>query len=234
MTPPRDRAPVFLCGLPGSGVERVAAWLSAQDGVHVRRERFEVAPDFITSAFDPRLAQLLDQTALAMLVRRYQRALARSHLPEGVQVVDWLPVLDARVVPAIKLALPGARIVRVVRAAQDSLLDWLAFGWMPGFPIADPLAAARWLRLAHAHLDLAAALLPALAIDADALTASTDATTRQRLVESIGLPVPSASPTATAAASRDGLPASFPPGHAAHYREFLSAAFTALDGMPSG
>lgn len=226
------RAPVFLCGLPGSGVEQVAAWLSARAGVVVRRDRFDAAPDFIDGEFDPRLAQALDTPLLAMLARRYRRSLERLNVADGVQVVDWLPALDARLLPAIRHALPGARVLHVGRDPHDALLNWLAFGWVRGTPVGEPLVAARWLRLAHLHLELATSLLPSLSIEAGNLAAAAGASLRAQVAEFVGFPVPTDAAAAQAAPhGLDGLPIHFEPGHARHYREALPDAFTALDGL---
>jgi hypothetical protein len=226
----RGTAPVFLCGLPGSGVGQVAALLADQPGWFVRRERFDTAPDFISAPFDARLGQPLGQGDLALLARRYRRPLQRAGVAETTRVVDWIPVLDARVVPAIRRALPGARLVIVQREPHDMLLDWLGFGWSEGFSMADPLTGARWLRLAATHLDQAAALLPSFRVDPDALLAAGDSDMRMRLGVFLGVADLQPGPmTRGARKGRGGLPVSFPPGHSSHYREVFSEAFATLD-----
>lgn len=227
----RGTAPILLCGLPGSGVAQVAALLADQSGWFVRRERFEAVPDFISAPFDSRLVHPLDQAGLAVLARRYRRPLERAKVPETTQVVDWLPVLDARIVPAIKHALPGTRLLIVAREPQDMLLDWMAFGWSQGYSMPDPLTGARWIRLAAAHLDLAAKMLPAFHADPDALLAKGGGASRRQLGEHLGLAELAWGPLARGARrGRGGLPVCFNAGHAAHYREVLSEAFAALDG----
>jgi tetratricopeptide (TPR) repeat protein len=226
----RGAAPILLCGLPGSGVAQVAALLADQPSWFVRRERFEATPDFISAPFDDRLLQPLDQAGLAVLARRYRRPLERAKVAETAQVVDWLPVLDARVIPAVRRALPGARLLIVTREPQDMLLDWLAFGWSQGFSMPDPLTGARWMRLAAAHLDLAAKMLPSFRADPDALLAKGGSASRRQLGEHLGLAELAWGPLARGARrGRGGLPVSFTPGHAAHYREVLSEAFGALE-----
>ncbi|MBU6477263.1 MAG: tetratricopeptide repeat protein [Xanthomonadaceae bacterium] len=227
----RGLAPILLCGLPGSGVAQVAALLADQPGWFVRRERFEAVPDFISAPFDSRLEHPLDQAALAVLARRYRRPLERAQVPETTQVVDWLPVLDARVVPAVRRALPGVRLVIVAREPQDMLVDWLAFGWSQDYSMPDPLTGARWMRLAAAHLDLAAQMLPVFRADPDALLATGGGSARRQLGESLGLGEMAWGPLARGARrGRGGLPVCFTAGHAAHYREVLSEAFAALEG----
>jgi tetratricopeptide (TPR) repeat protein len=227
----RGTAPILLCGLPGSGVAQVAALLADQPGWFVRRERFDAVPDFISAPFDSRLMQPLDQAALAVLGRRYRRPLERAKVAETVQVVDWLPVLDARIVPTIKRALPGTRLLIVAREPQDMLLDWMAFGWSQGYSMPDPLTGARWMRLAAAHLDLAAKMLPAFRADPDALLAKGGGASRRQLGEHLGVAELAWGPLARGARrGRGGLPVCFNAGHAAHYREVLSEAFAALEG----
>lgn len=229
---PGVAAPILLCGLPGSGVGQVAALLADQSGGFVRRERFESVPDFISAPFDDNLLRTLDKPSLAMLARRYRRPLERAQIPEDTQVIDWIPVLDARVLPAVKRALPGVRLLLAVRDPQDMLLDWLGFGWSEGFSMPDPLAGARWLRLAAAHLELAAQLLPTLRVDPDALLSGDGEDVRRGLAGFLGRDAIEPGPLARAALKgRGGLPVSFPSGHASHYRELLSEAFATLDGI---
>ncbi|HEX5353598.1 MAG TPA: tetratricopeptide repeat protein [Rhodanobacteraceae bacterium] len=227
----RGMAPVFLCGLPGSGVGQVAALLADQPGWFVRRERFEVAPDFVNAPFDANLIQALGQSDLGRLAWRYRQPLQRAGVAETVRVVDWLPVLDARVVPAIKRALPGARLLVVRREPHDMLLDWLGFGWSEDFSMPDPLTGARWLRLAATHLELAASVLPSFRVDPDAAMAAGDQDMRMRLGVFLGLAELKPGPLARGARKgRGGLPVNFPPGHSSHYREVFSEAFATLDG----
>lgn len=226
----RGAAPVFLCGLPGSGVGQVAAMLADQPDWFVRRERFEATPDFVSAPFDARLNQTLEQADLALLARRWRRPLQRAGVAETTRVVDWVPVLDARVVPAIKRSLPGARLVIVQREPHDMLLDWLGFGWSEGFSMPDVLSGARWLRLAATHLAQAATMLPSFRVDPDALLAAGNSDMRMRLGVFLGLADLQAGPlTRGARKGRGGLPVNFPPGHSSHYREVFSEAFATLD-----
>jgi tetratricopeptide (TPR) repeat protein len=225
-----DAAPVFLCGLPGSGVGQVAALLADQPGWFVRRERFETAPDVVNAPFDPRLGQPLGQADLALLARRYRRPLERAGATDLGRVIDWIPVLDARVAPVIKRVLPGARLVIVQREPHDMLLDWLGFGWTEGFSMPDALTGARWLRLAATHIVQAAAILPSFRVDPDALLAAGDSAMRMRLGVFLGVADLQPGPMARGARKgRGGLPVGFPPGHSSHYREVFSEAFATLD-----
>jgi len=225
----RVEPPVMLAGLPGSAVKRLAALLEDQPRLALRRDRFTSSPDFISAPFDERLLQP-QEPDLRLLQRRYARALQQAHLREGTRVIDWLPYLDARVLPALKRALPGVRVVLVRSDARDALLNWLAFAGNRRLVMRDPVAAAYWLKRALAHQKLAEELLPACVVDdAAALSQHPEAAQSKALAEFLGLDalVPG---TLSRAADRNraGLPVSFARGHAAHYREALAEAFAAL------
>jgi tetratricopeptide (TPR) repeat protein len=229
---PRGNPPVLLCGLPGSGVARIAALLADQPGWFVRRERFTaLVSDPVSMPFDERFLQPLDQAALGLCARRYQRQSERVATAATSRIADWIPVLDARVVPVLRRALPGLRVVIARRELHDTLLHWLAFGSAHGYGVPDQVAGAHWLRRAGAHLAEAAALLPALYVDSDALIGVPDGDdARQRLGEFLGIAVLAPGPATRAAGiGRGGLPAGFAAGHARHYREVLPEAFAVLD-----
>ncbi len=160
-------APTVLVGLPGSGVHRLANLLARQPGLKVRSDYF-AGGELLARADDPRLLQPLGQAELESMARRYARGLRRA-VPEGQQAIDWLPLLDARLLPALKRALPGVHLLLAWREPEACLLDWLAFGYQRGFPLRDVAQAQRWLQQAGAHLALGVELLPAQALDMDAL-----------------------------------------------------------------
>lgn len=223
-------APILLTGLPGSGIGRLAALLGDQSELAVRRDRFSASTDFISAAFDERLLRSMSQSDLAFLHRRYARPLQRSNLREGARVIDWLPYLDARVLPALKRALPGVRIVQVQCDPRDALLNWLVFGANAKLLMRDPLQAAHWLRVNQAHQKLATELLPVCAIEADAVLADPNGEEGKALAEFLGLQQLAPGPlTRAAERNRRGMPVSFEPGHAEHYREALAEAFVALE-----
>ena len=227
---PRIAAPVLLTHLPATGVGRVAPLLADQPALAVRRDRFTADSDFVSGAFDERLLRDLNLADLAFLQRRYARPLERSGLREGARVVDWLPWLDARVLPALKRALPGLRIVIVQRDLRDALLNWLAFGASAKLPLPDPVAGARWLKRAAAHLEAAADLLPLQAVDADSLLSAPDGDEGRALAAFLGLERLTAGPLAQAAErNKRGMPVDFASGHAENYRDALAEAFAALD-----
>lgn len=230
LTESRIEAPVLLTGLPGSGIGRLAALLGDQAGLAVRRDRFNADTDFISAAFDERLLRPLSQSDLAFLQRRYARPLLRGGLGEGARVIDWVPYLDARVLPALKRALPGVRVIQVRCEPRDALLNWLAFGANARLLMRDPLEAARWLKINLAHQAFATELLPACSIDAEAVLADPEGRQGKTLAEFLQLEQLVPGPlTRAAEKNRRGMPVSFPPGHAEHYGEALAEAFAALE-----
>jgi tetratricopeptide (TPR) repeat protein len=160
-------APIVLVGLPGSGVHRLASLLARQSGLKVRSEYFS-GSDLLARADDPRLLQPLGQAELESLARRYVRGLRRA-ARAGQQAIDWLPLLDARLLPTLKRALPGVRLLLAWRAPEACLLDWLAFGYQRGYPLHDVAQAQHWLQRAGAQLALGVELLPAQALDMEVL-----------------------------------------------------------------
>ncbi len=162
-------APLLLVGLPGSGVQRLAHLLARQSGIVVRSEGFRGTP-LLAAADDASLAQPWGVGELDALAHRYARQLRRA-AAAGERVIEWLPHLDARLLPLLRRALPGVRLLLAWREPQACLLDWLAFGYAPGYPVHDLAQARQWLQRAGAHLALAAELLPAQAVEMDALLA---------------------------------------------------------------
>ncbi|HEU0277149.1 MAG TPA: tetratricopeptide repeat protein [Rhodanobacteraceae bacterium] len=222
-------APVLLCGLPGSGLPLMAALLADQPGWVVRRDRFEASRDFIDAPFDPRLLQPLATDELERLAARYRQPVAQAGIAVATRIADWIPLLDARVVPALRRALPDARLVIVERRPEDTLLNWLGFGWAHGYAMPDVAAGARWLRLAYTHLDVAADLLPSLRIDPEAALGSQGEQVRGELAAFVGAASLEPGPfTLAAGVGRGGLPVRFPSGRAVRYREILSDAFALL------
>jgi hypothetical protein len=221
--------PVLFTGLPGSGVGRLAALLGDQAQLAVRSDRFGAGVDFVSSAFDDRLLRNLNQADLAFLQRRYSRPLQRGGLRIDARVIDWLPYLDARVLPALKRSLPGVRIVQVQCDPRDALLNWLAFGANARLLMRDPLEAARWMKTDIAHQAAAMELLPSCRIDAEAVLADPQGEQGKVLAEFLGLERLAPGPlTRAAEKNRRGMPLAFEPGHAEHYGDALAEAFVAL------
>lgn len=226
---PWAQAPILLLGLPGSRVEEVAALLSRQAGLSVNRQRVGAQP--LDDDLDlPDFEQTLGEFSEAERQRTRERWLA-SLRAVGVAtdrpVVEWLPRWDARLLALVHRAMPGTRIVVVERDPRDQLLNWLAFGWAPGFRCDDPLLAARWLAQArrHLHSSADAADPRRLVVSADAVLA--DPAGAGDLARFLGVAALEGEPVVSRGLG--GLSQSFAAGHWREYREALAAAFTLLD-----
>lgn len=222
--------PVFFFGLPGTSVRQIANLLAVQPQLLVRGQRGSTpVNDFLSVPFEARLSQPLGDADLRWLQRGYARALQRgAGSREGTRVIDWLPHLDARALPALKRALPGARLLVIAADPHDALLNWLAFGgdtrWVEG----DPVAVARWMKCQAAHLRLAMDLLPTHVIDDVTRLNDAGSNATRSLAEFLSLDGLAAG-TPMTRKNRAGLPLAFPPGHWRHYREALLEAFAALE-----
>ena len=219
----RHAPPLLLVGLPGAGADRLAALLADQPDVRLRRDHFDGGTDCLATAADPRLLGALAAGELEVLARRYARGHERLGAAADTLVVDWLPHLDARVLPVLKRVLPGVRLLIAARDPSACLLDWLAFGYRRGYADDDPQRLTRWLRAAQSQLDFAARVLPTHAVDMDALL-DDDAASRAALAQWLGRERLEDGPQAAAAARALGLPTRFPRGHLDHYRALLGGA----------
>lgn len=224
---PRHAPPVLLVGLPGAGADRLAALLADQAGVRLRRDHLDGGGDFLAAADDPRLLGALTAGELEVLARRYARGHERLGASAGTLIVDWLPHLDARVLPVLKRVLPGVRLLVAARDPAACLLDWLAFGYRRGYADDDPQRLARWLRVAQSQLDFAPRVLPTHAVDMDALLGGDDAS-RAALAQWLGRERLDDGPQAAAAERTLGLPTRFARGHLDHYRGLLAGALAEL------
>ncbi|MDR2011726.1 MAG: tetratricopeptide repeat protein [Rhodanobacter sp.] len=232
---PWERAPILLLGAPGSGVDQVAAVLSAQAGLSVLRDRAgSVLRDDDFNR--PRFAYYcggLSEADRAALRERYLAPLRAMGIALDRPIIDWLPRWDAHLLALLRRVMPGTRLIIVEREPCDTLLNWLAFGFVPGFPCADALAAAQWLARARRHLawGSAGAEPRRWVLAADALL-DHDERTRTELARFIGVDTLENLP---APRGLGGLPVRFAPGHAQAYRETLAEAFAALtDDAGSG
>jgi tetratricopeptide (TPR) repeat protein len=227
-------APVLLLGTPGSGVERVAALLADQPGLVVLRDRIgalQRIDDFNQPRFAYYAGELSDADRTA-LRERYLAPLRHAGIaPGGRTVVDWLPRWDAHLLALVRRAFPGTRLVIVERDPRDALLNWLAFGWARGFPLADLPAFSEWLARARDHIHYADALEEPkrLVIDADAVLDDPSAGGAP-LARFLGIDTLEAGAN-HAAMSRGlgGLPVRFARGHWKAYAEALAEPFARLE-----
>ena len=135
--------PLFLVGLPGSGVRAVAGALMNLNNVDILADRLTADPrhDFL---FDRRQTiDASDEDQLRRLRRRYWTTLEhhRNKLQAGVAGVDLLPctLMD---LPRIAKVFPKAAIGIVERSATDTVLHGKAFGWRDGEATTQSLAQA--------------------------------------------------------------------------------------------
>jgi tetratricopeptide (TPR) repeat protein len=225
-------APVLLLGTPGSGVERVAALLADQPALVVLRDRIgqlQRVDDFNQPRFAYYSGELSDTDRMA-LRERYLAPLRHAGIAPGRTIVDWLPRWDAHLLALVRRAYPGTRLVIVERDPRDAFVNWLAFGWARGFPLADLEAFSEWLARARDHIHYADALdEPArLVVDADAVL-DDPAGAGSALARFLGIDALEPG-TNHAAMSRGlgGLPVRFPRGHWQWYAEALSEPFAKL------
>ena len=229
---PWAQAPVLLLGTPGSGVERVAALLADQPGLVVLRDRIGMlqrADDFNQPRF-PHYCSELDDADREALRARYLAPLRAAGVALDRTLVDWLPRWDAHLLALVRRAFPGTRLIIVERDPRDALLNWLAFGWAPGFPCADVPIFSEWLARAREHLHYADALDEPrrLVVAADPLLDDA-ATHGGKLARFLGLDAlePGAN-LAAMAHGLGGLPVRFPRQHWPAYREALAEPFAKL------
>jgi tetratricopeptide (TPR) repeat protein len=230
---PWPNAPVLLLGTPGSGVERVAALLADQPGVTMLRDRIgavQRTDDFNHPRFQHYAGELSDADRTAIR-ERWLGPLRFVNARLDRVVVDWLPRWDAHLLALVRRAFPGAKLVIVERDPRDALMNWLAFGWARGFPLADLALFSHWLRRARDHIHYADALDEPrrLVVDADALLddplANGDALARFLGIDAL-------EPGANFAAMTHGLgklPVRFPHGHFERYRAALAEPFATLE-----
>ena len=221
----REAPHALLVGAPGSGVERVAALIADSERALVLADRFARDPrrDEIDAPQWARYAGPIDDADARLFVRHYEKPVARLALPEDRARIDWLPHFDARLVPMLHRAFGPTRLVVVEREPAAALLEWLAYGGAHGYRIDDLGAARDWLALAQSHLDAAREHggLPVHVVDADAAEAD-PAGTIAALAAFLELPAWTPGPaSARAATALGGLPARFPRGRAAAYRDML-------------
>ena len=231
---PSPEAPILLLGTPGSGVERVATLLAAQPGMVVLRDRIG-AHARVDDFSQPRIQHYcgeLDDDARAQLRERYQASLRTLGVAPGSIVIDWLPRWDAHLLALVRRAMPGTRLLIVDNDPRDALLNWLAFGWAPGFACVDVDAAAQWLKRARQHLQLGAELddPQRLLIAADALIDDPEGSS-EAITRFLGIDAPFRHDAQSAGLmlGHGGLPSRFPAGHWQAYREALAGAFARLE-----
>lgn len=171
---PDGRGPeALLLGLPGSGIELVAAILARVPGVALLADRLGPDPRMDGLAAGEDRYGALEDSEAQLFARKYARAVERIGVPAAARIVDWIPAFDGRVALALRETFGRVRAVVVASPPRLALLNWLAVGTMHRWSAADTLAAARWIASAQAHLDALDALTGAevLRVDAQRLLA---------------------------------------------------------------
>jgi tetratricopeptide (TPR) repeat protein len=220
-------APILLLGTPGSGVERVAALLADQPQLTVLRDRISamVRDDEFSR---PRFAHYCGELGAPereALRERWLAPLRAAGVALDRPVVDWLPRWDAHLLALVRRAMPGTRLVVVEGEPRDALLNWLAFGWAPGFPCADAVAGAEWLVRARRHLHVGSDLDEPRRLVVDAGTLP-DGAGADALARFLGIDALRAGEHFAATGHGfGGLPARFAAGHWRAYADALADAF---------
>jgi hypothetical protein len=143
---------------------------------------------------------------------------------------DWLVHWDARAVPLLQHALPGTRLIAVLRDPRDLLLNWLAFGAPAGPVFADPVTNAAWLanQLEHLLFSRDDLRLPVLIVDMDRFDADASAAMHD-IASFADLPTaPDPQPALQRRTGAGRLPMLLPAGRWRAYRGELDAAFAVL------
>jgi hypothetical protein len=223
---------VMLWGPPGGGAERLAATLRQSPGQPLLQaavnapRRPEYPEPFIARALNPaELSGVVEEVAPV-----YARML-EPHLAQGERgVIDWISQWDSRLVPVLRHALPGTRLIAVLCDPRDMLLHWLAFGTQANLKLSDPVAAAAWLgnQIEHLLFSRDALQLPVLLVDMDRFDAQ-PAETMQAIMEFAALSAPpDPKPALRPLVGIGHLPALLPAGHWRAYRDELAKAFALL------
>lgn len=210
---------MFLCGAPGSGVERVASVLQAEATLF-RADRLGPNPPqdgFQNFAVIEALAS--GSVDGKEVVERWRAALPARGVPQG-NVFDWLPWWDNALLIALRPHLREAMLLLVVRDPRDMLLEWLAFGSSLPFVFPSPIEAARWLA---DNLNQMAALhemqwFPTRVVHTDTIghdPAAAAAVVNEALQSQIPAPASVGPPY-------------FPAGHWRHYSQALAEPFAVL------
>lgn len=141
----------YLCGLPGSGVERVATVIG-HAGYPLRDDRFGPNPPQDALQNPDRIAELAAGTlAPERMLAEWRAALPARGIGDGI-VIDWLPLWDNALLKMLRPLQPEAIVVFALRDPRDMLLEWLAFGSAVPYGMRTPTDAARWLAAHLAHV----------------------------------------------------------------------------------
>ena len=214
----QDR-PLFVTGLPGSGVERVLSVLGAASPV-VRTDRFGATPPNDPFQRFDTLAQLASgDLSSEALVQQWRDALPARGIANG-NIIDCLLWWDNGLLWSLRQHLPQGRLLAVLRDPRDMLLEWLAFGGSYPFALNTITEATGWLQrsleqLANLHDQ---SLYPVALMRIDGVENNP-----QAMAQLLGQVFGTAFPVVNQLP-----PARLPAGHWRQYRDVLGAAFNNL------
>ena len=151
---PRGRGtpPVaYLWGVPGSGVEKVAAVIG-HAGYPLRADRFTPNPPR-DPLQNPDTIASLNAAALApeALLAQWRAALPARGVHDGM-IIDWLPFWDNALLKMLRPLQPGAIVMIALRDPRDMLLEWMAFGSPIPFGLPSANDAALWIARQLQHV----------------------------------------------------------------------------------
>jgi Flp pilus assembly protein TadD len=141
----------YLWGLPGSGVEKVAAVIG-HAGYPLRADRFAPNPPQDPLQNPDTIAALNDgKLTPERLLAEWRAALPARGIRDGI-VIDWLPFWDNALLKMLRPLQPGAIVMIALRDPRDMLLEWLAFGSTMPYGITSSTDAALWMARQLQHV----------------------------------------------------------------------------------
>ena len=141
----------YVWGLPGSGVEKVAAVI-AHAGYPLRADRYAPNPPSDPLQNPDTIAALNDGSlSPERLLAEWRAALPARGVHDGI-IIDWLPYWDNALLKMLRPLQPEAIVVIALRDPRDTLLEWIAFGSPVPFGIASPTDAALWIARQLQHV----------------------------------------------------------------------------------
>ena len=226
-----EHAPTLVIGVPGSGVERIAALLADQPQLSVALDRARAVRDdgFDSRSFDHTRSEL-NAEGVAVLREEYLMPLRARGIALDRPLIDWIPRWDARHLIFARRVMPGTRVIVVDRDPRDAFLNWLAFGWLPYAGLNDFDAAIDWLPRAirHVRFGVEQGGLPHLVVNAERVLRDPVGAGAE-LAAFVG--VDALKPGALTARSTHGLgglPTGFDDGHWQAYADVLAEPFARL------
>jgi Flp pilus assembly protein TadD len=151
-TPVPGTPPVaYLWGVPGSGVEKVAAVIG-HAGYPLRADRFTPNPPRDPLQNPDTIAALNAGTlAPEALLAQWRAALPARGVHDGM-IIDWLPFWDNALLKMLRPLQPGAIVMIALRDPRDMLLEWMAFGSPIPFGLPSANDAALWIARQLQHV----------------------------------------------------------------------------------